>query len=1020
VNYNPLWILSGQPQILIAKQVSATKNELSLIKNINFFLNYDNLASYPPQNCVTNDCMLKLVKGRSPMERDDAELIQRVLSGDENAFSVLVKKYQKGVHALAWRKVKDFHIAEEITQDAFLQAHKKLASLKNPSQFPGWLYVIADRLCRSWFRKRKLNMQSLESTSENVLEKTDYANYICEQREARAIEHQREIVQRLMAQLPESERTVMVLYYLGEMNCKEISKFLGVSSHTVKSRLRRARERLKDEEHLIHETLGSVPLSPSLSENIMRNIDRVKQTSPSGGKPLLPFAALGASAILVVLLMGASHQLIPNFQQPYSLALESETTIEIVDAPVVLDIRSKPSLQNRGGNGTIRDKNNSNGLSTGTESMPSNIAEDITQWHLPEKAKSRFGKGRKRGLTYFPDGTRLVVRSSIGLWIYDAHTGEEVDLFTGDPWDVITMALSSDGHTLAVASEKNIRLLDLHTRNQRDVLAGHKSDVDSLAFSPTGEILASGSEDTTIRLWDVDTGDLVRTLIGHTGVVQWVAFSPDGKMLASAGGGEDTICLWDVDTGKLLRTITGQPDRFYSFYYAPVAYAPDGLTLAGAGADSKIRLWDVSTGKLIKTITTDMKSVDTIVYSPDSETLASISEWHNNIYLWDVQTGERLKVLTGHTHTVDSIAYSPDGKTLASESDDGTVRFWDADTGELLKTISGHTFMARSVAFSPDGSTLASSEMADYTIILRDVQTGKILKTFVGHTDNPCSVRFSPDGETLASGSWNGPIRLWDVQTGELLKTLTGSDYIGAVAYSPGGRTLAAGGSEIYLWDVRTGELLRTLTGHKEGLSFLTYFPDGATLVSSSRDNTIRLWDVHTGKLLRTFTENLTKKPSISLSTDGDTLAVATDESVIRLWDTRTSKVTTPLIGHAHSVTSVAFSPNRSVLASAGRDAKIRLWNVATGERLLTFPEHPVRISAIAFSPDGQTIASGSWMEVYISDITTGTHTAIRTGHTRVVNCVAFSPDGQTLASGSNDSTVILWNVMDKDLRDNR
>ena len=59
-------------------------------------------------------------------------------------------------------------------------------------------------------------------------------------------------------------------------------------------------------------------------------------------------------------------------------------------------------------------------------------------------------------------------------------------------------------------------------------------------------------------------------------------------------------------------------------------------------------------------------------------------------------------------------------------------------------------------------------------------------------------------------------------------------------------------------------------------------------------------------------------------------------------------------------------------------------------------------------------------MEVYISDITTGTHTAIRTGHTRVVNCVAFSPDGQTLASGSNDSTILLWKVPGKDFRDNR
>ncbi|RKU32790.1 hypothetical protein C6499_02715 [Candidatus Poribacteria bacterium] len=131
-------------------------------------------------------------------------------------------------------------------------------------------------------------------------------------------------------------------------------------------------------------------------------------------------------------------------------------------------------------------------------------------------------------------------------------------------------------------------------------------------------------------------------------------------------------------------------------------------------------------------------------------------------------------------------------------------------------------------------------------------------------------------------------------------------------------------------------------------------------------------------------------------------------------------KVPTSLIGHARSATFVAFSPNRSVFASAGSDGKIRLWNVVTGELLLTFPKHPKWIYSIAFSPDGRTIASGSWMEVYISDITTGKHTAIRTGHTRVVNCVAFSPDGRTLASGSNDSTILLWKVPGKVLRDSR
>ena len=1195
------------------------------------------------------------------MEKDDVELIQRVLSGDETAFSILVKRYQKGVHALAWRKVKDFHIAEEITQDTFLQAHKKLASLKNPSQFPGWLYVIADRLCRSWFRKQRLkNIQSLETTREETLEKIAHSSYICEQRESAAVERRREIVQKLMAKLPESERTVMVLYYLGEMNCKEISKFLGVSPHTVKSRLRRARERLKNEEHILHETFGSIPLHPNLTENIMRNIDPVKQTPSSGAKPLLPFPALGASVILVILLMGASHQYIARSQQPYSLNAQSEPTIEIIDAPIVLNSQSKRDLQNRVGNETTHGKNSNGGLSEVatpeqsdkniemctqnllaigkaieaylevngdypewlsdlhhprylpepdvlicpsdrlggkaavprnidpkmpvsygyqfhsqyreriqenrtmygdgvplvrcrhhsnqnfrclnlsysykisqswsiweavpeqlydsseeaiaameiglqqqpgnerlcdyvypalarlyieigredrvdgvidlfkasintdypryyltlakllemtdrdeerlqvfkalaeqdpndltvhqklaeiyqklgdaelakkhrlkakpvTESIQSDIVPDITQWNLPEKAKARFGKGRVRELTYFPDGTRLAVWSTIGIWIYDVRTGAEIELFARDAAEAIGMALSPDGQTFAfTGGDENIYLWDLQMKRQKNVFTGHTSFVSSLAFSPTGEILASGGYDATVRLWDVRTGELLRTLVGHTDGVMSVVYSPDGKTLASVSNfvevEDNMVCLWNVQTGQLLQTITELPSKVY-----PVAYSPDSLTLVSGSRsrDSKIRFWDVQTGELIKTIPTDMASVTSVVYSPDGRTLASGSRGNKNIYLWDVDTGKLLKTLIGHTDQVGSLVYAPDGKMLASKSEDGTVRFWDPHTGELLKTISGYTFFARSVAFSPDGGTLVSSEGADKTIVLRDVQTGKTLKTLVDRTDSAGSVKYSPDRWWLRS---------------------TGSH---SVKYSPDGKIIASGSWDgpIRLWDVQTGRLLRTLIGHKEGAPSIAYSPDGTVLISGSWDNTIRFWDLHTGELMRTLTGNTTDvEPrqgvrSISLSRDGQTLAAATDENVIRLWDAHTGDIKATLTGHTDAGAAVAFSPNKSLLASGGHDHTIRMWNTTTGELLLTFPEQPNYVMSIAFSPDGQRIASGGWREIYISDLATGKYIATFTGHGEWVRSVAFSPDGKMLASGSDDGTVLLWDM---------
>ena len=164
------------------------------------------------------------------MEREnDVQLIHAVLSGDDSAFDILVEKYQKSVHALAWRKIGDFHYAEEITQDTFLRAYQKLSTLRNPSQFLRWLYVIANRLCLNWLRKQKpaKQMQSLEDTPMEEVMKSVYGRYVLEQRETEATEHRFEIVKKLLEKLPESERTVMVLHYLGEMTMKEIGKFLG-------------------------------------------------------------------------------------------------------------------------------------------------------------------------------------------------------------------------------------------------------------------------------------------------------------------------------------------------------------------------------------------------------------------------------------------------------------------------------------------------------------------------------------------------------------------------------------------------------------------------------------------------------------------------------------------------------------------------------------------------------------------------------------------------------------------------
>ena len=280
------------------------------------------------------------------MKNDDVQLIQRVLEGDDTAFSTLVKKYQRSVHALAWRKIGDFHIAEDITQETFLKAYQKLPTLKEPQSFVSWLYVIAANCCKAWLRKKRLWTQPLETASGAEIKKATYSGYVSAENARTTAEAQREVVKKLLAKLQESERTVITLYYLGGMTYEEISEFLGVSVAAIKNRLYRARNRLKEEEPMIREALGNFQITPNLTDKIMGEISRLKPVTPSGGKPLVPWGTIGVSALVVVfLILGVGSQYLARFQKPYSFDATSEMTVDIIETPVVLDLESKPDVR---------------------------------------------------------------------------------------------------------------------------------------------------------------------------------------------------------------------------------------------------------------------------------------------------------------------------------------------------------------------------------------------------------------------------------------------------------------------------------------------------------------------------------------------------------------------------------------------------------------------------------------------------------------------------------------------------
>ena len=615
------------------------------------------------------------------------------------------------------------------------------------------------------------------------------------------------------------------------------------------------------------------------------------------------------------------------------------------------------------------------------------FAQDYTQWGLPEGAKMRLGKGILSGsIAYSPDGTRLAVASSIGIWLYDTATHQEVALPTEHAFWVSDVAFSPDGQTIASASSDHVRLWDAYTGEHKQTLKG-QNWVSDVAFSPDGQtIAASTSQDSTILLWDVHTDEHKQTLKGHTSGVWSVAFSPDGQTIASTSS--DRVLLWDAHTGEHKQTLRGHTSGV-----SDVAFSPDGQTIASASSDHTVRLWDAHTGEHKQTLKGHTGSVESVAFSPDGQTIASASSDRpvqrsdHTVRLWDAHTGEHKQTLKGHTggHTsgVWSVAFSPDGQTIASASHDRTVRLWDAHTGEHKQTLRGHTSGVWSVAFSPDGQTIASASSDQ--VLLWDAHTGEYKQTLKG-PDQIYDVAFSPDGQTIASTSQDSTILLWDAHTGEHKQTLKGPDQIYDVAFSPDGQTIASASSDqVLLWDAHTGEYKQTLKGPDQ-IYDVAFSPDGQTIASANSGRTVWLWDAHTGEHKQTLKKHYAIY-SIAFSPDGRTIASEGWDGTILLWDAHTGEHRQTLRGHTSLVRSVAFSPDGQTLASGSRDGTILLWD------LLNIPDPPVDI----FVPLGFAVEKWSWLDPVAMDLITN-----REYGTGII--------GATILNAASDyGEVLLW-----------
>ena len=320
----------------------------------------------------------------------------------------------------------------------------------------------------------------------------------------------------------------------------------------------------------------------------------------------------------------------------------------------------------------------------------------------------------------------------------------------------------------------------------------------------------------TVTLIDTKSGKAAQVLKGHAENVDDVVFAPAGRSLVTVSHYGELI-LWDADTGAP-RLKLKRKERSLDWF--PVAYTPDGKTLAVGG---------LGTGPLENTHTHGAFGIS----------------------LWDTQTGRLKRILTQAGETLDEanverLGFCPDGKTLVAQGGFGGVyvRTWNIQTGRLIRRfVTQGSAIGAGVGgsgLSPDGSNVAVQGRPDNLLLLYNPLTGA-QRTLLGHAHRVWSVFFSPNGKTMASvglqqvsrgdigGDETVELCLWDVPTGRLLRTLGPGQVSPHVLFSPDSRSMLVYSAPLKLYDVRTGAVRQTLD---QKLALLLFFGPDSKLIS--------------------------------------------------------------------------------------------------------------------------------------------------------------------------------------------
>ncbi len=527
-------------------------------------------------------------------------------------------------------------------------------------------------------------------------------------------------------------------------------------------------------------------------------------------------------------------------------------------------------------------------------------------------------------LAYTPDGDKVL--------LIDAASGAaKGELAAGEVGRPKILIFSPDGKRLMLAGSK-AQAWDVAARKPLGLFGEFEGEVGCAAFSPDGKQVAFGAG-PRLHLADVTTGKIAWSVPAQDGAVTSVAFSPDGKRLLTGGGDGRSARLWGLDgkqaavfrpaapaehvhalfvDGGGTVVLLGKQKYGHAYAYAYDAgvgtplgwrsapYSRGKPVLTGDGKalllkqEKGSRLIDLggmtkeafapfcvvplsepapqdafSPDKL--TLENPLRGMLAGAFSADGKRYVAVDR-EKRVAAWDLPAKRPTRDFVLPAGELQSVAISPDGKSLAVGLRDGVVCIADIASGKVAKTLGKHASFVRAIAFSPDGKWVASGTggFDETEIFLWDVGAGKLARQLAKGGKMVDSLVFSPDGRMLYVGAES--VRRFSIPDGAESPALTHHESINAVAVSPDGKLIAAGGgfsslgvNDVSVWKA-DGTKVRMLPRQGWNVSRLMFGADGLLAVQGGQG--ARLYHAGTGKEIARISEGIH-----GFSPDGSMLA---------------------------------------------------------------------------------------------------------------------------------------------------